>query len=590
MSLTGTDYRRYDPKRVCDICGHMWHKSELTRIAPFRWACPDDKDGLTAEDISRHNASVRPLMVRAVKNAKGLSQTPTFQQAEGAVLNLILANAPNSIFLSEYGSLGAQRNADNGLADRARATGWMAYYLGNLVLENRRPRNWIEKATTKLTALCDAIVAGQRTTTAAVPVTDGLEYGAIYLVDTPPSGTVVFDVPGNAACLLALLRAYQATGAVKYRDTARAIATFLRRSQCTGNFTAFNAQYQASSRIAVGPFPESLSISLTTSLNVSVGFYDIRISGLVCAWALHVLQVIDADASYGGGALGVFVADQGALLSRAVSDCVGWWQAGAPDGAGGPIVVGFSPQTPKQSYSAGASGGFLLNATWGNTPDADGGMSVVGFDYAFGVRSLFEVGGYTGQVGSLYSWLRGFTANPLNAVPATWGRDRIAKSAFGTYDPTIALGRNLRVRDAAGNAVATESAYSDIQQSYLAPTYDWRTVGILAPIQSAKAPSDFIVSKDELSRIRHRRFTARITGGLLSSTNVPIAAFDPTDLQDNPTLLGFTGLSFQTSIGMMRPNWSSSALRFGHYIDLSDAAIAADVYRYAPQAFPLAQG
>lgn len=586
--MPSTQYQKYDPLRVCDVCGVQWHKSELTRIAPLRWACPDDVAGLTAEQISKHNANVRPLRVRAVKHAKGPTETPTYQQAEARVLNLVLSKAPDSIFLAEYGDGGSSVDSINGLdvGDKTRGTGWAAIYLGNLVLEGLRPTRWLTQARTKLVTLADSIVASQIVSTGAG--TDGFQYGAIYVAASVPS-SVVIDVQGNGACLLALLRAYSVTGASKYLVAARNVATFLRRAQSVGLLTNFYARYAAGARITPGPFPDTVMVTTASSAPGSVDSYAFSISSLLCAWALQELLTADGDKSYGttGGAL--FASSPAAMLSEAIAACVSWWATGARDSTGA-NVIGFGPDTPKQGYLASANGGAVASASWVATADTDGGQSVSGYEYAMGVRALFEVGGLTAQVTALYAWLRGFTANSANATPATWSTDRAERSTLGTYDPALALARLLRVRNASGVAVATDSSYAYIGSSYTAPAYDLRTVGLLAPIQSAASVSQMRTAKDALATIRHRTWSARLTSGQPSGTALSTSTYDRTDIQDDLVQLNMAGLSFQTSVGLPKAEWFGSGLLFGHYIDLIGAVQTADVYRYAPGAFPLEQG
>lgn len=585
MSLTGTDYRRYDPRRVCDVCGHLWHKSELKRIAPFRWACPDDFAGLTAEDISRHNANVRPLTVRAVKNAKGLASTPTFQQAEGVVLNAILDKAPDFAFLAEGGVIAGTAQTSITGQDGARAAGFMALYLGNLVLENRRPRRWIEQATTKLISLCDSIVAMQFRLTATdqylVANQTRTSLGAFYR-DAPfniGSFTLALDVTGSGVCLLALLRAYQATGLTRYIVAARTAATFLRRAQCVGLFNTSYASVQAR-RMQPGPFPTLVTYDFNQDENANVFSYTFRPSGIICAWALDLLRRIDGDATYGDAtAIGDFGFATAAGLSSAVSQCTSWWRDGEPNVSGAP-VIGFSSATPRAYFTALVNGSV---GAWSVENGASGAM-IESFHHAFGIRALWEIGGFTDQVADVYTWLRGFSANPANAAQSD--REREEKSTLGTYDPTLALARYLQVANLAGAAVATEAV--DVTPGVgSAPGYDWRTVGILAPIQSSREQGDFRVSKDVMSAMRHRRWQLRDPSSS-ANTNTATAQYVRSDLNDDLRLLTFSGLSLQTSVGMQRPGWTG--VQFGHYIDLEGAAIASDAYRYAPQAFPLEQG
>jgi hypothetical protein len=94
---TAAGYKRHDPLRVCDICGVVFHKSKLRRIGPLKWACPDDAKGLTAEQIDRHNAKARPLIVRPVKHAKGPSETSVYQVHEADIFNLLTGYEPTTL-------------------------------------------------------------------------------------------------------------------------------------------------------------------------------------------------------------------------------------------------------------------------------------------------------------------------------------------------------------------------------------------------------------------------------------------------------------------------------------------------------------
>lgn len=591
-------YQKHDPLRACDICGVAFHKSELKRIGPLRWACPDDKDGLTAEQIARHNASVRPLTVKPVRNPRVPSQVPTYQQAEGVVFNLILMNGPSAaptdlhtppvygaIFGDENGMGGAQQNALDGL-DGARQIGWMGLYLGNLALENRRPRTWIEAATRKLVVVADTILARQFGPTwpnlGALGATTNTEYGAVYMADIAVT-PVFLDVIATGVCLMALLRAFQVTGLTKYRDGARRAATFLRRAQCCGFFTADFAKTSQGGRFQPGPFPSTVRIDFPS--NGAIGTFRFSPLGIVCAWALRMLEDVDGDATYGDAtAVGDFAQATSSTLSACVAACVAWWANGAQDGNGA-VVVGFGSATPRDSYAVTTAG----SSTWSTTGGQLGGLSTVvqGFEYAAGLRGLWECVGYNAQVSALNVWLRGFTSEPINRVPATWNNDRKARSTLGTYDATLCLAEYLGVTDAAGSPIATDAPEG--QFGDLPPGYDWRTAGLLAPIQSSTDQGSLRRAKDEISKERRRRFTLQLFAGSPSiSGNIPGSKYEPCDIQDDLRLLTFSGLSFQTSVGMRRPGWSG--LAFGHYVDLQGAAIAADVYRYPPNAFPAGQG
>lgn len=578
---TNLPYEKHDPLRVCDICGVLWHKSELTRIAPLRWACPDDKDGLTAEQISRHNANVRPLRVKPVKHAKGPHEVPTYQQAEGVILNLLLANAPSQVFLAERGMAGARQSV-TGL-DGARAAGWMAFYLANLVLENRRPAFWISQATAKLTSLCDSMVASQFGVGTTAPYANfgsaTTAYGGVFFSAQGSPTILSLDVLATATCMLALLRTYRATGKLSYLLAARAGATFLRRAQCVGLYTTAYAAFDAGgTHMQPGPFPDVVSYNFQLGTNnTGISSYNFRPMNIVCAWALNELRAVDGDATYGdAAAAGDFMAPTASTLSGAVAQCVSWWANGASG------IVGFGPTTPKSFYVARVTG---VDPSWATT-SGPGGQVVPGYDYSAGIRALYEIGGYTPQVAGLYEWLRSFTADPTNSASGL-SADQTERSTKGDYDPTLAMARYLRVVDLNGNAVATEGVNVS-STSGTGPGYDWRTLGMLAPIQSARQQADFGDAKHIASMARTRRWTVRRPGAGIA--DVSTLAYDPVRLKDDLRLLSFSGLSFQTSVGMRHPEWTGTGLNFGHYIDLEQAAIVGDIYRYAPQAFPLEQG
>lgn len=603
---TTDGFQSRDALRVCDVCGNAWHKSDLTRIGPLRWACPDDVDGLTAEQISRHNASVRPLTIKPVRNAKAPSQIGIYQQAEGDIFNLIVKYATQQIFSAESGDMGANLDTFTG-RDQTQAAGWMALYLGNMALENRRPARWIAQATTKLLSLCDSMLANQIGLATYGAPNFRTWFGAFYMA--PPTlvnGTSVYplDVTGAAVCLMALLRAFQVSGLTKYRDGARNAARFLRLSQCPGyylNVITYARANPSGARFLPGPFPTFISYDSNNDQVFPLATWTFKPSGIVCAWALQMLKNIDGDATYGDGAANDFAVSPAATLTQSIQACVDWWKNGAPDGSAGTVVAGFSVTTPKDSYLAYASGqaGNLFDG-W-NVNTATMGQYVFGYDYAAGVRGLWEVGGYTAQVSALYSWLRGFSADPANAPAATASTEQLARGLKGIYDPNTCLARALRVTNATGATTATEAgSHSTFVPDDFGPFYDWRTLGLLSPIQSSRDQGSFRNAKDLVSVARtKRRFYMRrsLTGQFgqradgTQADDTDQAQYVRTDRVDDLRLLTYSGLSLQTSIGDRRPEWTGAgSLTRGHLVDLMGAAIIGDIYRHPPQAFPLEQG
>ena len=86
---TNRPYQRKDNLRACSICGVQWHFSKMRYIGQNRWACPDDAEGLTAEQISAHNAKVRPLLIKQFKRPLITGEVPDYRVQEGTAFNFV---------------------------------------------------------------------------------------------------------------------------------------------------------------------------------------------------------------------------------------------------------------------------------------------------------------------------------------------------------------------------------------------------------------------------------------------------------------------------------------------------------------------
>jgi hypothetical protein len=573
-------HRLRDPPRACDICGHLWHKSDLTRIGPLQWACPDDVDGLTALQIARHNANARPLRVLPVRHGKGMTDIATFQSAEASLFQLIVKQAPAQVFLAEGGSIGDPVSSAASTTtlpgyDLSRCAGFSALYLANIALENERPFKWITEATTAATALADQMLAQQFGSSFA-PALYGTfpnktHYGAFYL--PPPAknlsnAVINLDVVGNSACLLALVAVYRLTGATKYRDGARLAATFLRRAQCLGSYNEAIVGYSqtnAGARLPQGPFADTIVYDLNASQanNSGATFHP---GALIGAWAMQSLLAVDGDKTYGDVPAALpgtdFIQPTAALLSQSIQQALTWWlTTGAFDGNTLTTYAGFSVAAPRSHYissvfpSVGAG-------IW-----SSGSPGIVSADWALGLRATWEVEAASQRFLALYNFLRGMTPNPANAVPTTWNRDQIAQSLRGVYNPNLCLATQF-------SAGSEATGFG----------YDWQTVGILSAAQAALGLASLQTAKATMSALVKRSWQMRLTGAGApanktgGATTVEAAFYVRSDVIDDLRQLTQSGLSLQTSSGTRRFGWSG--LTNGHYIDLVGAALVGDAYRH----------
>ncbi len=153
-----------------------------------------------------------------------------------------------------------------------RSAAWTCIYLYSLISENKRPLVWIARAKVKLRELADFLLqrqAGSASESADLvgligsTATTDLEYGA-FLDPTGGASTIATgyteDVGSGG---LALLRAYQVLGDVKYRNGYLAAAKCLRRMQCGGKLTSGFSASDSSGTGAYNPgtFIHKLSVT-----------------------------------------------------------------------------------------------------------------------------------------------------------------------------------------------------------------------------------------------------------------------------------------------------------------------------------------
>ena len=534
-------YRKKDPKRVCDICGVLMFFSELKYIGQNRWACSDDAPGLTEYQISKHNARVKPLLVRQVKHPRSLAQTPTYLSSEALNFSLVRDQWRTRNNVSALGA-GA---VDTGSVSRA---GLAGLYFGELLAEGERPTSWLTQAAVQLRATADFILAnqyGSPTGQGAYPSepTNSILYGMVI----SPSGTFAISVD-QAKCGLSLLRAYQYLGDTKYLDGANRVATCFRQGfqQRQSGVAAVNP-----TDLYVGGFADDNN----TVKGIS-GFYSIN--GAAGMWFLAQLRaVVGGSKVYGlTTSGGDFTAAPAGTLDTMLAEARTFYAGGKLSGFLSPTMTGaigpvsiLSVATPRDYYG---SSPFTGPASFGATFSA-GQYVISSTNLAYALRGLFEYEGYSATVAGSYEWLMSCTTDPSSLPPAGASMYTIANGQLGTYDPNVAIAATLAYGNSTGAPIALTSAGDVAYATFVA--------GMLAPVRIASG-RDLSVTK----------------AALASARRIQASHTDTNDQFAYPSLRGFCGLSFQMGpfVGGAGQFWATT----------NNAALCGLVYRYAPKATP----
>lgn len=302
-----------DQRFACSICGDdTWSFKKLRKIGPNQWACPYDYRGLHDADLQGAGTPQIIIQPKARKIVRETVEVPLLAKSEAAIFNLLSASYGGGVPPYPYVDV---TNGDGAVVGTqgVRPAAWSAIYLAEVIRENRRPATWIDLAKVRLRTLCDYLLTQQSgspfidaTITACIGPTASteLDYGGFLTMQDP----CVFELAyiyaeDQGAGGLALLRAYQILGDIKYQAGYRDALTCLRRMQCGGKLTT---------RYAV-----------TTSGGTTR--YD---SG---AWT-HKMVVYDPIGACGGGSDGAFISGN-AMVTLATSG----------DGTTNSTVEGFIP-------------------------------------------------------------------------------------------------------------------------------------------------------------------------------------------------------------------------------------------------------
>lgn len=458
---TDTGYAQRDYLRICDVCNHRFHFSQLTPIGELRWACKDDAPGLTATQVSRINARARPLKVKPNKWAKPVSQVPDYQASEAACFNFIAQAAP--------------ANTIGGTTSMP-AAAYAAIYMADIVIQGKRPAAWIATAKAVLRSCMAALLASQY----------GSGVSPAGSPQNPRYGGLLESIQYNASTAIvagvAFVKAYEALGDYTYLLAADRVATFLRHAQC-GDLQASQGTVYPSLGAPYHIGGVASSVSDTTGLQSA----SYNVSDIAALWFLALLVAVRSPSTiYGDGtATGFFSAATAAPLSQMISEMLAFASSGARSTVTGTLVSGMATAAWASGYTAciaGTAGG----GTWTY------GSTISGAAVALATRGVFEAAGLTAQVSEILSWLASFAPNPANAVPAQPASVTIAGNK-GTYDPSLCVATLLSTSAPFMEATGT--------------TYGWTAYGILSPVLVA-AGIGLRRAKDTLASPQRRSTTS----------------------------------------------------------------------------------
>ncbi len=448
---TDSGHIKGDYRRSCDICGHRWFmKRDMKYIGQNRWACPDDKDGLTEQQIARHNARVRPLIVKQHKHPKLMSQTATYKFREGLVLDAVCRLATTAQSASSV--LGVQ------VAATTESVAWCGIYLGDMIQENERPVSWITRAKSALVDVCTFLRANQfGDGTSPTEPTNSILYGSVL---APTFGPLITDA---ALSGLAFLRAFRATGDSSYLVSAERVAWFLRQSQRNDLSSVCGTVDQSVHPYYIGGWPWFLSTGKAVHSNYIL-------ASAVALWFLAELKVIRGGSYVYGTttASGDFTAPPAGSIDTMIADGMAFYFDGhaLPTFSGTPLFTRPYAWYSISTTPGGVSGDYAFHM--------DSGQQIQSLYYAYALRGLFEVEGYTPRVADAVNWLRNFSSNPSFEGSATAAKSAKFNNGQGVYDPAFATSLILLLIKG-GNPVTMNGS----------PYYDLRIQGILAPVLSA---------------------------------------------------------------------------------------------------------
>lgn len=470
--------------------------SEMTYRGLGRYYCPDDAPGLTAEQIAKHNARAKPLLIKNAKAPLHQSENSDYLMSEAALFRIIVDQVGVNTIVDQNGARAS--NAVTALSSTP--IGLCGLYLSDILNDGRRPQ-WLAQAQVKVLALADLSVARQ-----VGGLTTDVAYGAISDGGSDSASTIA-----TAACGRLLLRAYSLSGSTAYLTAADNCAHFLRRMQRIDTTPVF-----AVDDASVPQRMNGFALSVTPSSGLPSGI--LRQGGAYAISFFNDLRAIRGGSYVYGDA----VAGIQATVDTIISDAIGFYFGGTFRGT--PL---FSTTAPYAMFTSKLSNGSGTN-TFDNFTVGSVQYNIAA-EFAYGVRALFDVEGYSTRVASYMDWLQSFTG----------------------YDTTLAPSLNLAVQTKTAAPISTT----------ISATYGLQAAGMLAPVVIAGSGS-IRALKDAMAAKRKMTASTVDSAGRKNGVGFPYASI-------------YTGPTGRLGFDMTAPLST---------INLTDAAVLGGIYRLSPRA------
>ena len=350
---TDRGHDRGDYPRVCDVCGHRFMFSALTPIGELRFACAEDAQGLTANQISKFNARVKPIIVRPRKWAKDYVQTPIYQFSEAAIFN----------FIAEVAPAGERDGATHALS-----AAWAAIYMADIVIQEKRPMNW-DRTARDVIERCLAVLLPLQLTEGGKAWRGGLT-----------TDDLSTDTTLTVAAGVAFVKAYLVTDEPSYLAAAEEAATHVRSVQCSDLRDVAPVTYPGSS----APYrPGGLATAVAIDDDGALtGHYYLRdVYALVLLDALRDIR--GEDYQYGSTLTSGFSASPVASIATMIEELAAFATDGVLVSGSSVLVSGLSTTAPRVQYNASQGGG---SAEWVTDDDGypvrDFALSLAGLNAA----------------------------------------------------------------------------------------------------------------------------------------------------------------------------------------------------------------
>jgi len=546
--------RPYEPKnyrRVCDICGVPYMRTDLTKRQDGLFYCPEDNDRWTTKEKSTIAAQAKKPRIRPVKNAAPKASIDRYQVDEARILGAIEKATTSSGEVYSYLSAKTMAPSGNIIPQTA---GWAGLYLYGLIVEATRPLKMVAQARTLFLKIADWLLYLQDQQSTSTGSDAYADYGGFegwwYSISLYGSGSYAET---SALGGLILLYAYLLTGQDRYLIRARRAAWNLRHLQACSMYDADSELMYTcdagGNRVYHGALTHATvyNMELTTPGGGDCSDYIggpgsapsfvipatqplFVPSDLVGLWFWQELLGTDGDQNIGTTNLtGDFDQAPQAMLSTCITDLRSYWSTAA----------GFVSTNACEYFACYGHHGIVgappqVRGT--NTWKRIGATYINSLTWAKALWALHKYENYSTQVAELYSYLRVVPGNSSFETPAGTAPSIVATSTTGTYNAKLALDWLLNP----GSNVTWGSVY------------DWATTGLLAGIQSSQDPTSLRAAKDALQTLQPR----------YEDSNPKHTIYDCL------ALFGISGLSYQSTTS-------------GQYLyDIARAAMVGMAYRY----------